>query len=580
VQITVRILLLASAFNGLTQRLWEELRAREHDVAVALYTGADDVIAATHAAQPQLVLCPYLNERVPELIWRRWPTVIIHPGPVGDQGPSSLDRAILDNEPVWGVTALEAVEEFDTGPIWAYRTFPMPADPPRKSSLYAGPVTEAAVECAVEVVEHAADPAFRPTPLRDACRPVPGTRRRPLLKQADRRFDWAADAADIVRRIRAADGYPGVRTVLAGQEVNVFDARLGTGVGTPGQVIGRHRGHLLVAAGQGAVWVGQLKRAGGLKLPAATVLPVPVVSVDHVPELSGGPREIRYRRRGSVGELTFCFYNGAAGVDQCLRLESALRYAAKQDTHVIVLRSGPDVFCNGVHLGEIEAAADPATAAWHNIRAINRACRALIEVSDQITIAAYTGPAGAGGVMLGLGADVVVGRGGVILNPYYDIGLSGSELHTLTLPHRVGREGAATLLSAKMPISTNRAADIGLIDFAGPPDRVEFDEWLRALAHRYTDPAAWRGVIYSRVPADRPLDYFESQELADMARDVYDDRSGFAAARRAFLYKQRPVLDAHGMLITDARTSYDDFVETMALAGTWVRTATASLGAR
>jgi hypothetical protein len=45
------------------------------------------------------------------------------------------------------------------------------------------------------------------------------------------------------------------------------------------------------------------------------------------------------------------------------------------------------------------------------------------------------------------------------------------------------------------------------------------------VADRYTDPAAWRGIIYSRISVDRPLDYYESLELAEMARDLYDDRN-------------------------------------------------------
>jgi putative two-component system protein, hydrogenase maturation factor HypX/HoxX len=529
----VRILLLASAFNGLTQRVWEELRWREHDVVVELYRDPEQVVAAARTAQPGLVLCPYLKERVPEQVWRRWPTVILHPGPVGDQGPSSLDHAILNGESAWGVTALQAVEELDAGPIWAHRFFPMPADPPRKSALYRGPVTAAAVGCALEVVEHAADPSFRPTPLGDVARPVPGACKRPLLKQSDRQFDWALDAADIVRRIRAADGFPGIRSLLAGQEVSVFDARLGTGDGNPGEIIGRCRGYLLVAAGNGAVWIGQLKRVGGIKLPATTVLP----GCD-VPEVPNGPDDICYRRTGLVGEVTISFYNGAAGIDQCQRLEKALRYAAQQDTRVLVLRSGRDVFCNGIHLGEIEAAPDPARTAWNNVRAINGACRALIEVQHQLTIAAYSGSAAAGGVMLALGADVVVGRAGTILNPYYDIGLYGSELHTLTMPQRVGPELATTLLAAKLPVSTDRAADIGLIDMVGPADPVEFDEWLQRLAHRYTDPAAWR-VTDFRGPATRPVRWYEYHELAEMAHDLYADRSGFSAARAAFVHKHR-----------------------------------------
>ena len=560
----MRVLLVVSAFNGLSQRVWDELRARGHNVAVSVHDGPASVAAAAFAAEPDLVLCPYLKERVPAEVWRNWPTVILHPGPVGDQGPSSLDRAILDEVPVWGVTAFGAVEEFDGGPIWACHTFAMPVVSPRKSALYGGPVTAAAVACVLDVVARAADPAFRPTSLQKASRPVPGTTRRPGLSQADRRFDWAADSESIVRRIRAADGFPGVRTVLAGQEASVFDARPGIGVGVPGKIIGRCRGHVLVATGSGAVWIGQARRIGGIKLPATTVLPVA-----DVPIVEDGPQDISYRREGAVGYLTFSFYNGAAGVDECRRLESALRCAAQHDTQVLVLRSGPEVFCTGIHLGEIDAAPDPATAAWDNIKAINGVCRALIEINDQITIAAFAGPAAAGGVMLGLGADVIVGRSGVMLNPYYDIGLHGSELHTLTLPHRVCHQGSATLLSAKLPISTDRAAAIGLVDLVGPADPGEFSEWLDDVADRHTDPAAWRSVIYSRIPVDRPLDYYESLELAEMARDVYDDSHGFAAARRSFVLKNRFRPATDGLAISGDPNDFDDFIDDNTLRHMW-----------
>ncbi|GAA3519408.1 hydrogenase maturation protein [Actinocatenispora rupis] len=535
----MRLLLLVSAFNGLTQRLWDELRERGHDVAVEFALDERTICDGVYQAQPDLILCPYLKERVPAEVWTKWRTVIIHPGPVGDRGPSSLDYAIAEGAPRWGVTALSAVEEMDAGPIWAHREFDLPADPPRKSALYTGPVADAAIACALEVVERAADPDFVPTPLAEAARPIPDARLRPLMKQAERAFDWSDDAADIIRKIRAADGFPGVRTELAGVPVNAFDAHPGTGTGRPGEIIGRQDGYVLVAAGTGAVWLGHLRQRGGVKLPAATVLRE---ALDRVPVRTDGPPEISYRRRGPVGELTFRFYNGAAGVDQCRRLRRELHRAARQDTRVLVLRGGPDVFCNGVHLTEISAAADPAAYAWENIKAINLVCRELIEAAeDQVTIAAFTGNAGAGGVMLGLGADVVAARAGVVLNPYYDIGLYGSELHSYALPRRVGIETAERLLSECLPVGAGTAARLGMVDLVGPGDPATFDSWLSDLADQYAQPGMWRDVVESRKPAPRPLDYHETLELAEMARDIFDDRSGFVEARESFVRKVAPV---------------------------------------
>ena len=56
------------------------------------------------------------------------------------------------SEKSWGVTILEAAEEFDAGPIWASHEFALEADPPAKSSLYRGQVTEAALRGVLEAV--------------------------------------------------------------------------------------------------------------------------------------------------------------------------------------------------------------------------------------------------------------------------------------------------------------------------------------------------------------------------------------------------------------------------------------------
>src|SRR6185312_1165311 len=113
--------------------------------------------------------------------------------------------------------ALSAVEEMDAGPVWGTRAFAVdPADPPRKSSLYGGPVTDAAAALALEVVDKAMDPGFTPLPLADHSPGAVRGRARPLMTQADRAFSWADPTADVLRRIRAADGFPGVRTTLAG----------------------------------------------------------------------------------------------------------------------------------------------------------------------------------------------------------------------------------------------------------------------------------------------------------------------------------------------------------------------------
>lgn len=550
----MRILLLVTAFNGLSQRVWCALQALGYDVGLHIAGDNSDIVDGVRSTDPDLILCPYLTKRVPAEVWQQWPTIVIHPGPVGDRGPSSLDWAISHGVARWGVTALQAVEEMDAGPIWATRTFTMPAVAPRKSALYAGPVADAALECVLEVVAKAADPSFIPVPADRMAAEVPGAQARPAMRQADRVIDWAGPSEQIVRRIRAADGSPGVLTEVAGLPVYAYDAHPGTVRGRrPGEVLLRREGAVLVAAGDGSVWLGHLRPAGSegdrpaIKLPAVTALGSLVHGVAHAASRSGrGPQaasgygQVRYRRAGAVGWLDFDFYNGAMAAGHCRRLLAGLRHAIEQDTRVVVLCSGTEAFSNGIHLNVIEAAADPAAEGWTNIRAINEVCREMITCTRQTVIAAYNGSAGAGGVMLGLGADVVAARDGIVLNPYYDMGLYGSELHTYTLPARVGAGRAARLLTDQVPVDADRASRIGLIDEVGPRDPGAFLQWLMALAVEETDSALVRArsdAKHRRLAAGLPLGVHEARELAEMSCDLFDDRSGFVAARRAFVNK-------------------------------------------
>ncbi len=559
----MRILLLVSAFNGLSQRVWCALRDAGHEVGVLLAGSEREMIDGVRAAAPELILCPYLKDRVPAVVWQRFRTVILHPGPIGDRGASSLDWAIADGARTWGVTALQAVEEFDAGPIWASRTFPVPAVPPRKSALYTGPVSDAALECALEVVAKAADPSFTPVPAENTPTQTPGAGPRPLMRQADRAFDWSDPTETIMRRIRAADGSPGVRTEVAGLSAYACDAHPGpVRQARPGTLLGRRQGAVLVATGDGSLWVGHLRPAaeGGIKIPATTALGERLrgvadspVQAFAEPETPNAYRQIRYRRTDAIGWLTFDFYNGAMAPGHCRRLLTALRHAIAQDTRVLVLRGGTEAFSNGIHLNVIEAAPDPATAAWANIRAINEVCREIITCTRQVVVAAYAGNAGAGGVMLGLGADVVAARDGIVLNPYYDIGLYGSELHTYTLPRRVGAERAQRLIDEKLPVSTAQAVRFGLIDEIGPRHPEAYTQWLTLLAERHSDARAARkrrAAKARQLAAERiPLDVFETRELSEMSRDIYADRSGFAAARGAFVRKDRPAATPRQLLL-------------------------------
>lgn len=88
----------------------------------------------------------------------------------------------------------------------------------------------------------------------------------------------------------------------------------------------------------------------------------------------------------------------------------------------------------------------------------------LYALNNKITISAVQSNAGAGGVYLALATDYCFIKKGVILNPHYkNMGLYGSELHTLTA-HKFGLTVLNYLKDSAVPISVSEALSLKLID--------------------------------------------------------------------------------------------------------------------
>ena len=218
------ILLLVSAHNGLSQRAWIALTELGHDVAVAVVDCDAAMEAAVAEHRPGLIVCPFLKRMIPESIWSRHCCLIVHPGPIGDRGPSSLDWAIERGAREWGVTVLQANGEFDAGEVLTTRSFAMREA--GKSSVYRHEVRHAAIDAIVRAIEGINDHCDdEPPALLARERPAVAGCPRPLMTQEVRSIDWGQDRADaVLRKIRAAEGHPGVLDEIEGIEFHLFGA--------------------------------------------------------------------------------------------------------------------------------------------------------------------------------------------------------------------------------------------------------------------------------------------------------------------------------------------------------------------
>ena len=547
----MRILLLCHAFNSLTQRLFVELRERGYEVSVEFDINDAVTREALALFRPQVVVASFLKRRLPEDVWRAVPCLVVHPGPLGDRGPSALDWAILEGEPHWGVTVLQAEAELDGGAVWETANFPM--RPAAKGSLYRHEVTETAVALVLESLARLAA-GDRPVPLSSLLPAGGHSRWRPAMRQADRAIDWHHDdTATVLRKLRSGDGSPGVLDPVAGRPVALFDGHAAVGlVGRPGAFIARSGEAVCRATVDGAVWIGRMREPAadgnhGLKLPAVGVVErlLGGAALAALPEAGGGYSDLGYEEQGPVGYLHFPFHNGALNTDRCRRLLDRLRMALSRGIRVLVLTGGPDFWSNGIDLNPIEAAASPADESWAAINAIDDVAAALITACDTLIIAALAGNAGAGGLFLALAADLVWARIGVVLNPHYKgMGnLYGSEYWTYLLPRRCGADRARLVTEARLPMGSPEARRLGLIDEAFGSGLADFRGGVAlraaALAHDPALPALLQEKRRRRAgdEATKPLAAYRAEELAQMRLNFYGFDPSYHVARYNFVFK-------------------------------------------
>jgi len=544
----MRVLLLIHGFNALSQRIFVELEERGHEVSIEFDINDETTISAIQLFAPDVILCPYLKRAIPKSIWENHLCLIVHPGPIGDRGPSSIDWAVLKGQEQWGVSVLQAVAEMDAGPIWDMQTFTLSKS--SKSSIYRNETTEAAVIAVLNSLEKISAGTFTPRALNYHDDDVHGEWQ-PAMKQSDRQIDWQNDSTQIIlRKIRSADGVPGVLDEMFNRKLFLYDAHRAPNMhGECGAVIASSGPAVCRATKDGAIWIGHVRDRRSdapFKLPATQLLKqeiagLPKIAIDD----DKGYQEISYSEADGVGHLHFNFYNGAMSSDQCERLLEAYRQAVAQPTKIVVLHGGRDFWSNGMHLNLIEANEDPAQESWSNINKIDDLAHEIITTTDKVTIAALNGNAGAGGVFLARACDQFWAREGVILNPHYkDMGnLYGSEYWSYLLPRYAGSDNAKRILAQRLPMGVKEAVRLGLVDLCLDYKRADFYDRVKSRAVLLSQGDTFHHMVSlkqeQRVRDEKikPLAAYRQEELEMMKQNFFGFDPSYHVARYNFVHK-------------------------------------------
>jgi len=102
--------------------------------------------------------------------------------------------------------------------------------------------------------------------------PAEGVNYAHKIEKAEAQIDWTQDAAQIERRLRAFDPFPGGFSSLGEEGIKCWRGEVCEGAGEPGQVLSVSEQGIVVACGAQALRLTELQRAGGKRVAAAAFL--------------------------------------------------------------------------------------------------------------------------------------------------------------------------------------------------------------------------------------------------------------------------------------------------------------------
>ena len=200
-----------------------------------------------------LAIAPYGALNVHASLLPRW------------RGAAPIQRALLAGDRETGITVIKMDAGLDTGPVLARRAFAIGADDDAQALHDKLAVLGAAL--VVEVLGELATGRARLEPQSAA-----GATYAARIRGSEASLDWSKPAVELERAVRAFRPSPGAQSVLRGELLKIWHARLAQGHGVPGVVLVAGRDAIRVACGRDALDITELQRAGGRRLSAGEFL--------------------------------------------------------------------------------------------------------------------------------------------------------------------------------------------------------------------------------------------------------------------------------------------------------------------
>jgi methionyl-tRNA formyltransferase len=191
------------------------------------------------------------------------------------RGAAPIQWAIIRGERETGVTLMQMDVGMDTGAMLGKRTLAI--DEWVTAGQLHTRLAPLGAELLVEILAQLKAGTLAPEKQDDGAATMA-----PMLTKETGRVDFAAGARAVRDLVRGCDPWPTAYTLLGGEPLKLFRAKIVSGRGTPGVVIGADRDGLLVGCGDDAIAFAELQLPGKKRMPATALLagrPMPVGTI-------------------------------------------------------------------------------------------------------------------------------------------------------------------------------------------------------------------------------------------------------------------------------------------------------------
>jgi methionyl-tRNA formyltransferase len=172
------------------------------------------------------------------------------------RGAAPIHRAIEAGDAETGITIMQMDAGLDTGDMLLIEREAIRPDD--TTAALHDRLAGLGGRLIVEALELAACGGLTRTP-----QPAEGVTYAHKIEKAEAAIDWRLPAAQIERRVRAFDPFPGAHFTLGDEAVKLWAADVAAASGAPGTVLHANGEHLVVACGEQALALKTVQRPGG-----------------------------------------------------------------------------------------------------------------------------------------------------------------------------------------------------------------------------------------------------------------------------------------------------------------------------